>query len=470
MHPATVAARAAEPLLEVVDPTRARTLTSAFGRAREALAGARVWNINSTDAGGGVAEMLQNLVGISNALGVDTRWLVTEADARFFQITKRLHNNLHGDAGDAGPLGDSEREVYATALASEGRELSALLRPGDLVILHDPQTAGLVTAARAAGARTVWRCHIGRDDANESSLAAWDFLRPWVAQADAHVFTRPSYAPPWLDPGRTAVIAPSIDPLSTKNRPMSDASAAALLSDAGIVAGVRAGQASYVRTDGSTSPVGHPATVIGQRPRYDVPLIVQVSRWDRLKDMEGVLHAAVEHVPGQGSPWHLLLVGPDVRGIADDPEGLAVLEECAAAWEALPAGARTRVSLVTLPMDDVEENAAIVNAIQRHATVVVQKSLQEGFGLTVTEAMWKGRPVVASRVGGLQDQVRCGRTGILVEPSDHEAFGAAVTGLLADPSRRRAFGRAGAARVRTRFLPDRHLLQWVRVLSDVQVG
>ena len=180
--------------------------------------------------------------------------------------------------------------------------------------------------------------------------------------------------------------------------------------------------------------------------------MVQVSRWDRLKDPLGVL-AGVRRARARARRTpHLLLAGPDVHAVADDPEGAEVFAEVEAAWRELPAEVRRRVHLALLPMDDADENAVIVNALQRRADVVVQKSLAEGFGLTVAEAMWKGRPVVASRVGGIQDQIEDGRTGFLVDPGDLRAFGERVSALLRRPARRRAHrrGRAGA---RARSVP-----------------
>jgi trehalose synthase len=165
---------------------------------------------------------------------------------------------------------------------------------------------------------------------------------------------------------------------------------------------------------------------------------------------------------------HLVLAGPAVAGVSDDPEGAEVLAECQAAWEELPEDLRRRVHLAVLPMDDVDENAVLVNALQRHATVVVQKSLVEGFGLTVTEAMWKGSPVVASAVGGIQDQIADGVDGVLLaDPTDLDAFASALAGLLADPERAARIGAAGRERVRAQFLGDRHLIQYVELFAGL---
>jgi trehalose synthase len=214
--------------------------------------------------------------------------------------------------------------------------------------------------------------------------------------------------------------------------------------------------------DETTRPIRCRAHVLreGPAPSTAQPLVAQVSRWDRLKDMPGVMRGFV--VATRDLPHvHLALVGPDVSGVSDDPDGAAVYEECAAEWRTLPAAVRRRIALVTLPMDDVEENAAMVNAIQRHATVVVQKSLREGFGLTVTEAMWKRRPIVASRVGGIQDQITHDVHGLLVsDPGDVDEFAAHLRVLLEHRESARRLARNAYRRCLTQFLPPRHLAQY----------
>jgi trehalose synthase len=198
-----------------------------------------------------------------------------------------------------------------------------------------------------------------------------------------------------------------------------------------------------------------------------VPVVLQISRWDTLKDPLGVIRGFAEHVPVQTGA-HLVYAGPAVEAVADDPEGERVLRDAIAAHAALPDEARRRVHLATLPIDDPEENAIIVNALQRHADVVVQKSLAEGFGLTVAEAMWKARPVVASRIGGIQDQIVDGDSGVLLDdPHDLAAFGAAVHGLLADPAGAERMGRRARERVRDEFLSVRSLLDYLAVIRKV---
>jgi trehalose synthase len=241
----------------------------------------------------------------------------------------------------------------------------------------------------------------------------------------------------------------------------------AILHAAGIVAGGGLGDATYERHDGTTGRVDRRAELIEDMPlTAESALVTQVSRWDRLKDPLGVMEGFVAHVDA-GTNAHLVLAGPEPASVADDPEGADVLRACIARWESLAPEARRRVHLALLPMADAEENAAIVNALQRRSSVVVQKSVAEGFGLTVAEAMWKARPVVASHVGGIQDQVVDGESGILIDPGDLAGFGAAVRGLLSDPERAQRIGAAAQARVRQEFLGVRHLTQYVDLFERV---
>jgi trehalose synthase len=196
-------------------------------------------------------------------------------------------------------------------------------------------------------------------------------------------------------------------------------------------------------------------------------MVVQVSRWDRLKDMTGVLHGFADFVVSDHDT-QLVLAGPVVSAVADDPEGARVLQNCWEDWRRLPHHARSRIALACLPMADVEENAIIVNALQRHATIVVQKSLAEGFGLTVSEAMFKRRPVIGSAVGGIADQIVDGESGVLLpDPSDLSAFTANLANLLGDGMRLAAMGDRARERVVDRFLPDTQLASWSALISNV---
>jgi trehalose synthase len=434
--------------------------------AQVALDGHTVLNINSTAVGGGVAEMLQTLLAYVRGAGINTRWLVIDADRDFFTITKRIHNGLYGLPGDGGRLGRQERAHYERVLARNAEELLTLVRPEDVVLIHDPQPAGLTRVAKDAGARVLWRCHVGRDTPNEWTARAWAFLEPYLHDVDAYVVSRAAFAPPWAPPDQTHVIPPSIDPFSAKNEPMSHRNVRLALGYAGLLDGDgRPPIVPFTRRDGSPGRIDRHADVVQSGPAAPVsaPLIVQVSRWDAVKDMAGVMEGFAQHVdPALGA--HLMLAGPIVTGVADDPEAAAVYDDCVERWRALPHAARGRVHLACLPMADPDENAAIINAVQRYANVVVQKSLAEGFGLTVAEAMWKSRPIVASAVGGIQDQITDQEHGLLIDdPHDLKAFGAAVERLLRDPQEAARMGSNARARATDEFLGDRHLEQYGRL-------
>ncbi len=456
-------------LLEpVIGASRYQTLGRAANLVRDMLAGRTVWNVNSTATGGGVAEMLQVLVGYVQDLDIRVGWLVITGDAGFFAITKRLHNQIHGHLA-GGLLGAAEADHYAQMLAANAVELLAWVRPGDVVLLHDPQTAGLAAPLAQAGARVVWRCHIGVDWEDEVTGAGWEFLRPHLAAAQAYVFSRQQYVPSWIPAGKAWIIPPSIDPFSPKNQPLDPETVRAILVTLGVLDGTApsAVPLRFTRRTGEEDTVTRPATVIGEGlPGPGDPVLVQVSRWDRLKDMAGVMRGFADHV-APGGEGYLMLVGPAVTEVSDDPEGAAVYGECLLQWQGLTAAARARILLVTLPLEDIDENAAMVNALQRHATVIVQKSLAEGFGLTVAEGMWKGRPVIGSAVGGIIDQVAEGTGILLPDPADLEAFGAAACLLLGDRDQAARMGQAAHAHVRENYLGDVHLMRYGRLLGTL---
>ena len=454
----------------IIGAERYEHLLAAAGRLRKALSGRAIWNVNSTATGGGVAEMLQVLVGYALGLDVPVHWDVLHGDPRFFDITKRLHNQIHGVASSAGAFTADDAAHYEEVLAANADELLTRMRPGDLVLLHDPQSAGLTARLAQAGMRVVWRCHIGVNWQNDATRAAWDFLRPYLLPARGFVFTRRQYVPSWVPGPLTWIIPPSIDPFSSKNQPMDASAVQAILATIGVLStDAPQAPARFTRGDGTMGEVTRSAEVTAEAwPGSGDPVVVQVSRWDRLKDMAGVMRGFAEHVI-PGGAGYLMLVGPSVAGVTDDPEGAVVFAECLEQWRGLPPAARARVMLVTLPLDDVDENAAMVNAIQRHATVIVQKSLAEGFGLTVAEGMWKARPVVGSGVGGILDQIPDGKGILLPDPGDLAAFGSAVRWLLDHPADAERIGQAGLSYTCEHFLGDRHLLQMAALFEALLI-
>ncbi len=468
----TVQVRSRDPrsFAEVVGPKRADDLELVAGaEALKRLRGRTVININSTAAGGGVAEMLHVLLGYVSGIGIDNTWLVIAGRPDFFDVTKRVHNHLYGGDGDGGALGPSEHEIYESTLAPECDDLASYVRAGDIVILHDPQTAGLAEHAKKLGCRVVWRCHVGIEEQNQQSRLGWDFLRPYLEPfVDHYVFTDRRFPPDWVPDDLCTTIWPSIDPFSPKNQYMAPETVEAILTHVGLIAG-RRGDTTFGYTDGLPGKVERMCDIVRMGPPSgpETPMIVQVSRWDVMKDMIGVMDAFASYV-GAGRDVELVLAGPAVTEVADDPEGVLVLQDCWNHWRQLPHEVRKRVQLVCLPMDDLGENAAIVNALQRHATIVTQKSAAEGFGLTVAEALVKGTPVVASAVGGIVHQVIDGETGLLIQDStDLEGFGAALCEILDDDDLQRRLAEGARARALENHLGDTHLMRWLRVINSV---
>jgi trehalose synthase len=388
----------------VVGPSTLRALEALARRLR----GHRIVMVNTTKTGGGVAEILHRIVVILNELGVPTTWEVMEGDDRFFGVTKKIHNALHGHPA---ALTAEDREIYAERTRREAQRLEL---DGDLILIHDPQPAGLVALRREQGQRWVWRCHI---DLSSRDPEHWEFLHPWVCQYDASIFSAIEFVPPLPIP--TYLVPPSIDPFSAKNREM------------------------------------EPEEVASVLERYELPRrgpwVTQVSRFDRIKDPIGVIEAF--RMVRARRRARLLLAG---GGASDDPEGAQVLAEVRERAEKVKD-----VTVLELPPgSDVE-----INAIQRASTVVMQKSLREGFALTVSEALWKRRAVVASAVGGIPLQVLHERTGLLARSIEGAAF--QTIRLLDNADLRHDLGVEGRAHVRDNFLHTREVRDYVAVFTSL---
>jgi trehalose synthase len=300
VEPRPIDPRRLEPLIghERVDALMARA-----AEFRALLGNRRIVNVNSTATGGGVAELLATLLGYVRGIGVEADWVVIGGGPEFFAVTKRIHNGLYGSPGDGRELGERERAIYERTLTANLDLVRGAVRRGDVVIVHDPQPAGLIAPLVTLGAHVIWRCHVGYDGANEWTERAWTFVRPYVDGAHAHVFSRGSFAPPWIDRARLRAIPPSIDPFTPKNQELRPSEVLGILRAAGLVA------ADGVQRD---ARVRHPAEVVreGPPPNRRTPLVVQVSRWDRLKDMAGVLEGFARHV--QAASAQLMLAGPAV--------------------------------------------------------------------------------------------------------------------------------------------------------------
>lgn len=458
-----------------------RSLTELGRRTAHRLGNSRVWMLSATERGGGVAEMMPRLVSLLDDLGVDTRWLVLEPGERaFFETTKRLHNMIHGAPGIEDLA--QARALYEKISEEASHSLRGHLLAGDVLAVHDPQPAGAVFfLPREQRIHTLWRCHIGVADSNDNTRAAWEFLAPYLRVFDRLVFSLDSYIPDAFF-GRAGLIHPGIDPLSHKNRDLRPRKLMSILRAAGLLEGpelpgwARFKAQAQRYADGRWSASQVPALLWG-------PLIVQVSRFDRLKGFqylipaferlleiypERVAHyrADTDRVRAELERVQLVLAGPDPGGVRDDPEEAEVLEGLCAQHRALSPERACRVHLVRLPMEDCKQNALAVNALQRIAAVVVQNSVQEGFGLTVAEALWKGSPVVASNVGGLSLQVRHQIDGLLVDdPCNPDAVARAVLEVLAYPRRAEAMASSGHRRVRDHFLVLSQIRRWLEELD-----
>ncbi len=449
-------------------------------RVAERLNTGRVWMLNSTSMGGGVAEMMPRVCSLLADVGVDARWIVLEPDdPRFFPLTKQLHNALHGQPASR-PLHEG-RALYERVSA----EAAAALRfvgAGDVLVAHDPQPAGVAAyLEEAVRPRLVWRCHIGVPEQTEHTRAAWAFLRPYLGHYERLLFSSSAYTPhEWL--ARSGEVHPGIDPLSHKNRTLRPYKLIGVLPAAGLVGGLevpawaRFHQPVQRLVDGAWEATPIPDLLYA-------PFIVQISRFDRLKGFQHLIpaftdlvsgcseralhvHADAARVQSELERVQLVLAGPDPAGVCDDPEAGDVLDELCAQHEALPAGLRARVHVLRLPMVDAKENALMVNALQRLAAVVVQASIREGFGLTVAEALWKATPLVASNVGGIAVQVRHGTDGLLVDdPCDKAALAQALLRMVASPLEAESMARSGRRRVREHFLVLSQVRAWLLELE-----
>lgn len=373
------------------------------------LRGQRLRCINSTRVGGGVAEILHRMVPLCQELELDIRWDILEGSEEFYTVTKKLHNALHGKSETVTPaMFDILRDVTQ-------RNLSMLTLDGDLYFIHDPQPIGLIQARERVGGRWLWRCHI---DLSRPQQDVWQFVRAFILQYDTIIYSAPAFAQQL--PMRQLLIAPSIDPLSDKNKELEAETVRRILERLGVP--------------------------------QDWPIITQISRFDYLKDPLGVIDAFRR--VRKSVKCRLVLAGGSAT---DDPEGEEVL-----------ALVRERVQkdpdihlLLLPPNSDVE-----INALQRASAVVVQKSLREGFGLTVSEALWKGRPVVASAVGGIPLQVKHHYSGLLVHSVEGAAH--AIKQCLRNPEFAKQLGDNGREHVRQNFLITRQIRDYL--LSFLTVG
>jgi trehalose synthase len=364
--------------------------------------------VNSTAVGGGVAEILNRVVPLLDELGIPTRWEVLKGGEHFFAITKAFHNALHGEPYDGQP------DWFDMFLATGEENRRRMEFNEDVVMIHDPQPLTLIEARDGSKNRWIWRCHI---DLSHPSRQVWDFLRPFVDRYDACAFSSPAFTQTLQIP--QFLVYPTIDPLADKNRELE----------------------SEVITD------------VLERYGIDAkrPILTQISRFDRLKDPVGVIRAY--KIVRKNIDCQLVLAGGSA---SDDPEGEAVLNEVKEA-----AAGDPDIHILNLPPWSPLE----INALQRASTIVIQKSIREGFGLTVSEALWKGKPVVASAVGGIPAQVIHKLTGMLVHSIEGTAY--QIRFLLSNPAFARKLGENGHEHVKENFLITHNLKRYMLLFLSV---
>ena len=361
-----------------------------------------VQNINSTFVGGGVAEILSRMIPLLGQLGVDARWNVIKGDTDFYQVTKKFHNALHSRQENI------TAEDFSIFTETTRKNIENMDLYGDIIFVHDPQPVGLITKKKESGKKWIWRCHI---DVSNPNQEVWDFLQPFVVQYDGAVFSAPAFARKL--PIRQFLISPSIDPLSDKNRELPQETIDAVLDKYKI-------------------------------PR-DKPIITQVSRFDYLKDPLGVIQAF--ELVRKSMACRLVFAGGTASDDPESDEVLTLVRE--------RAGNNPDIHILLIPSGSNIE----INALQRASTVIVQKSHREGFGLTVTEALWKAKPVVASAVGGIPLQVRNSLTGLLSYGIEGTAYD--IKQLLANPDYARRLGENGREHVKYNFLITRHIRDYL---------
>jgi trehalose synthase len=433
-------------------------IDAALARARERLAGRAVWHVNVYSIGG-VSEALHALLGLMRDAGIDVRWAQLDAGPEFFELCQRLYEDV---AGMRREFTEADHRLYEEALAGAADTLRGLVSSGDIVVLYDAATAGLVPALAESGARVIWRCHVGTDSPAARGLGAEDFLSRYLGPAERYLFPFESFVWPGLDQARTAALPASVNPASAKNQELAPEVVEAILDTIGLTEYRSEAMPVFTRLDGSPSRVDSRAGINQEStlPR-DAPVVAHVSSWDRLKDPAGVVECFARHCDPAA---HLVLAGPAPNERVESPAAAGVRADVREAVAAVDPAVRARVHVVGVPAVDAEENAAVINAIQRRAAVFIRKSLAEGFGLSLAESMWKRTPVVASRIGGISELVEDGVSGILVDdPTDLAAFAAAVNRVLEDPELARSLGEQGHRRVEERFLTPALLARYLEL-------
>jgi trehalose synthase len=487
------------------DPDLSNSIKKLHNRMEESdivdLKKRKIWMINSTATGGGVAEMLPRIIYTMRNYGLIVEWLVITANDQpeFFNITKKLHNFIHGQ--NPGNLKveftKEDKKLFELVNKTNGDDfVKNYLKKGDIVMIHDPQPIALINCIRSKFSKKevpcFWRCHIGYDEVTPETKAAWDFLESYVREYDLTVFSAKEYVPNFAPNPR--IVYPSLHPLDYKNRHLSFFDIKLILGKAGLF-GLNEKyldedekypyKIKMLRSDKNFVVPADDAT-LSEFGFLDRPLILQISRWDRLKGWTELVEAFADiktkpekyvnssdanakeqlrYIKRMG----LVLAGPDSSKIADDPEGLEVFMHLVDQISSFPSEVSSSIAMLSLPLDSRWQNALIVNALQRLASVVVQNSLREGFGLTLLEAMWKHRPCIASSACGLRQQLRPEIDGLMIEdPNSSASVAKTISEMIrVGEDKRQEFGRNAKKRSIDNFLVYEQVTNYLNCVKEI---
>lgn len=466
----------------------------------KALKDRRLIFINSTATGGGVAEMLPRLMYLIKYFNIDVIWNVLKTDNQeFFKLTKKIHNFIHGENPSkvAVEFTDQEKKIYEEVNEENCKNLNKFLSPGDIVMIHDPQPCALIKYIRQKFTKReipcYWRCHIGYDKDTPETKGAWTFLEEYVRMYDLTIFTAPEYVPSFAP--NPKIVTPSIHPLDYKNKFLKFTEIMNILRKAGIIpfnnnffneSDMFEHKATVYDVETKKFVIPYTSERLRNFGLIERPLLFQISRWDKLKGWSQLLDAFLTIKNNIENPqvmisekmkkfcerMCLIMVGPDSSKVSDDPEGSAVLNELIQKIESIPEQHADSVILMNLPLEVRYENALMVNALQRISSIVVQNSIKEGFGLTMTEGLWKQIPCIGSSAVGIKHQIVNGFNGLIIEdPLDPKCVAARILDMIAMPEDlREKLTQNAKLYVMKNFLIYKQMLSYLKCAQEIVIN
>jgi trehalose synthase len=425
----------------------------------------RILNFTSAFRSVGASEMSPYEGGLYEQLGIPFEWWVVGTSHAYNRLQLRIIKAIHGDDENFTPFDEEDKKLYNSLPVHISQNLTALVKPSDVIVCHDPYLLPLIPILSKICPRVLWRCHGGSDSHNETTEVTWDFLKPFMMNSrTSYCFSRAAYAPKFLTKSQISVIHPFIQPESPKNCFLNKDHCLQIYN---TILG-RRDHFRFIHNN-FTVEITAPAQIWGQAPDdpYNANIMCQIGWWDRMKDHLGVLKMFKKYFEIFPKHTYLFLIGPMVKPENNSNTNLDTWHDVMENWRKLPKKIQKRVVIISLPYDNRTRNALMVNALQRISRIILQKSLQEGFGLTVTEAMWKEKPVVGSSVGGIQDQIIHQQTGYLLsDPNDLNQCAEALNLLLRQPNHCIELGKNAHRRVLQNFLLPHAQQKYLQYLQD----